>query len=123
LRQNEIRGGPQPAFCTIAGHRIPDLSARGEPDSYPRALLAAIGSGSGLQNHAGSGGATPRGGDAQKLSPGFEFFETAGHDDPSSRRLAWRERRVQAESRLRPLARRDAKTRRPAAVAILARKP
>ena len=104
------RSGAQPALGTVAGDRIADFLAGGEPHAQPPLKGFGLGCGAGFQgNGAFYAADSPRG--SQKIGALFQMVHDKG------------DRRVQAESFLRPLLRRRFSTLRPPAVAMRERKP
>ena len=119
-RHDLCGGGPQPALGAVAHHRIPYFTAGGKAD--PRALGSrANRPRRRLQNEPRGNRLLPARRNPQKLRPDFQRRQSAG-----SARCRFGEqgaKRAQADSRLRPFARRAASTRRPATVDMRARKP
>jgi hypothetical protein len=121
IRQDAPRRGPHSAFRAIAQHGIPDFSAGREanPDAI---VILANRSRRRLQDQPRHYRLLPARSDSQKVRPELQRCKFTGRaiGCRPAQRLGHPD---QAESRLRPFARRAAKTRRPAGVAILARKP
>ena len=107
---------PQSPLRSISDYSITDFSARGVPDPDVGEAAALLRSLRRLQHQTRSRRAAAGSGDAHEIGATLELSETI----TGIFCVAWP---PHADKRLRPFARRAASTRRPATVAIRARKP
>jgi hypothetical protein len=119
IRQDLRRNGAQAAFGPIAHDRISDFATRSEAN--PHAATRTRRLQRGLQHQTGCDRLSAACRDPQKVFPDSQRLKFAGSSDLRPDTLFGYS--TQADSRFRPLARRAANTRRPAAVAMRARKP
>jgi len=113
-RHDLFDDGAQTAACPVAGNGVTNLATDRETDTYGRLVPSGGVAGamaSDLEDQAGSDPLAPRPRDLEELRAPLQASDFGDHNG------------VQAERRLRPLARRLARTRRPPTVAMRLRKP